>query len=255
MDVLSKLQSSEVKDFLDHKALQYEHPSFIESDPISIVHRFTKKEDIEIVGFLMATIAWGQRKSIIKSGEKLLQILGDHPHEFVLDYQNNSCPDFIHRTFNRNDLNGFLLGLKACYQKGDLERAFLTSNTEANLYEHICTFRNRFIPALARRTHKHVADPASGSAAKRIVMFLRWMVRPNAKGVDFGIWSQISPAQLYIPLDVHTGNIARKLGLIQRTQNDWKTNEELIDQLRIFDPNDPAKYDFALFGLGAFENF
>ncbi len=255
MDDLSKLQASELKDFLDYKALQYEQPSFIDSDPISLVHRFTKKEDIEIVGLLMATIAWGQRKSIIKSGEKLLEILGDHPHEFVLDYQNNTCPDFIHRTFNRTDLNGFLMGLKACYQQGDLEKAFLTSSTEATLYAHICAFRNRFVPALERRTYKDVADPASGSAAKRMVMFLRWMVRSNAKGVDFGIWKTISAAQLYVPLDVHTGNIARKLGLIQRTQNDWKTNEELIKQLRDFDPNDPAKYDFALFGLGAFENF
>lgn len=255
MDVLSKLKPSELKDFLDYKAQQYEHPNFIETDPISLVHRFTKKEDIEIVGFLMATIAWGQRKSIIKSGEKLLQILGAHPHEFVLDYRNNSCPDFIHRTFNRTDLNGFLMGLKACYQNGDLEKAFGTPTAQGHLFKHICTFRNQFIPALERRSLKHVADPSSGSAAKRIVMFLRWMVRSNAKGVDFGIWKSISAAQLYVPLDVHTGNIARKLGLIQRTQNDWKTNEELIEQLRVFDPNDPAKYDFALFGLGAFEHF
>lgn len=255
MDVLSKLKPSELKDFLDYKAQQYEHPAFIETDPISLVHRFTKKEDIEIVGFLMATIAWGQRKSIIKSGEKLLQILGEHPHEFVLDYRNNSCPDFIHRTFNRTDLNGFLMGLKTCYQNGDLEKAFGTPTAQAHLFTHICTFRNQFIPALERRSLKHIADPSSGSAAKRIVMFLRWMVRSNAKGVDFGIWKSISATQLYVPLDVHTGNIARKLGLIQRTQNDWKTNEELIEQLRVFDPNDPAKYDFALFGLGAFEHF
>ncbi len=245
----------ELQEFLDFKAQQYEQPAFIATDPISLAHRFTQKEDIEIVAFFMAILAWGNRQSIIKSGEKLLTILGPEPHQYVLNYNDGDCPQFVHRTFNQTDLNGFLLGLKAIYLQGDLENAFTCSHAVPSLFDHICAFRERFIPYLEPRTLKHIADPAHGSAAKRLVMFLRWMVRSNANGVDFGLWSSISPSQLMIPLDVHTGNIARKLGLLKRSQNDWKTNEELIGILRTFDPADPAKYDFALFGLGAFEKF
>ena len=246
---------TELKEFLDFKAQQYESPSFIATDPISLVHRFTRKEDIEIVAFLIATIAWGNRQSIIKSGEKLLDIMGNEPFQYVLNYTDQACPRFVHRTFNEVDLNGFLLALNHIYQNGDLECAFSTDKTASTLYDHICAFRERFVPNLEKRTLKHVADPTKGSAAKRLVMFLRWMVRSNVNGVDFGIWTSIDRAQLMIPLDVHTGSIARKLGLIKRKQNDWATNQELIDTLRKFDPNDPAKYDFALFGLGAFEKF
>lgn len=245
----------ELQEFLDFKAQQYEQPAFIATDPISLAHRFTQKEDIEIVAFFMAILAWGNRLSIIKSGEKLISILGQEPLQYVLNYQDGDCPPFVHRTFNQIDLNGFLLGLKAIYMQGDLETAFATSLANPTLFDHICAFRERFIPHLEPRTLKHIADPANGSAAKRLVMFLRWMVRSNANGVDFGLWTSIDRAQLMIPLDVHTGNIARKLGLLKRSQNDWKTNEELIEILKEFDPTDPAKYDFALFGLGAFENF
>lgn len=255
MDVLSEPSKQALKEFLDFKAQQYEQPSFITSDPISLAHQFSKKEDIEIVGFFMAILAWGNRQSIIKSGKKLLIIFGTAPHEYILNYQDGSCPSFVHRTFNQIDLNGFLLALKAIYEKGDLEQAFSVVHSRATLFDHICAFRERFIPHLDSRTRKHIADPKKGSAAKRLVMFLRWMVRSNQNGVDFGLWTNIDPAQLMIPLDVHTGNIARKLGLISRSQNDWKTNEELIGILRAFDPVDPAKYDFALFGLGAFEKF
>lgn len=245
----------ELQEFLDFKAKQYEQPAFIATDPISLAHRFTQKEDIEIVAFFMAILAWGNRQSIIKSGEKLLAILGPEPQQYVLNYHDGDCPNFVHRTFNQRDLNGFLLGLKAIYLQGDLENAFATRLSQPNLFDHICAFRERFIPYLEPRTLKHIADPAKGSAAKRLVMFLRWMVRSNANGVDFGLWNSIDRSQLMIPLDVHTGNIARKLGLLKRSQNDWKTNEELIEILRAFDPADPAKYDFALFGLGAFEKF
>jgi uncharacterized protein (TIGR02757 family) len=255
MDILSNPSRQALKEFLDFKAQQYEQPAFIATDPISLAHQFSKKEDVEIVAFFMAILAWGNRQSIIKSGEKLLAILGQEPHQYILNYQDGDCPEFVHRTFNRVDLNGFLLGLKAIYEQGDLEQAFSTGIPNSTLFVHICAFRSRFIPYLETRTLKHVADPASGSAAKRLIMFLRWMVRSNAKGVDFGIWTSIDPAQLMIPLDVHTGNIARKLGLISRSQNDWKTNEELIGILQEFDPFDPAKYDFALFGLGALEKF
>jgi uncharacterized protein (TIGR02757 family) len=245
----------ELQEFLDFKAQQYEQPAFIATDPISLAHRFTQKEDIEIVAFFMAILAWGNRQSIIKSGEKLLAILGPEPQQYVLNYEDGDCPNFVHRTFNQVDLNGFLLGLKAIYQQGDLENAFVTRHSQPTLFDHICAFRERFIPYLEPRTLKHIADPANGSAAKRLVMFLRWMVRSNANGVDFGLWNSIDRSQLMIPLDVHTGNIARKLGLLKRSQNDWKTNEELIEILRAFDSADPAKYDFALFGLGAFEKF
>jgi uncharacterized protein (TIGR02757 family) len=253
MDNSFKGSLSELKEFLDFKAAQYEQAQFIATDPISLAHRYSKKEDIEIVAFLMATIAWGNRQSIIKSGEKLLTILGPSPHEYVLHYNDGECPSFIHRTFNQDDLNGFLLGLQALYRNGGLQNAF--KGEASYLDSYILHFRKQFVPFLKPRSHKHVADPSKGSAAKRIVMFLRWMVRSSKNGVDFGLWNHIPLSALHVPLDVHTGNIARKLGLITRKQNDWLTNLELQQQLLAFDPNDPAKYDFALFGLGAFEKF
>jgi hypothetical protein len=236
MDNSFKNAPEELKDFLDFKAAQYEHPRFIETDPISLAHRFSQKEDIEIVAFLMATIAWGNRQSIIKSGEKLLAILGPSPLEYILA-----------------DLNGFFLGLQSLYINGGLQHAFQGKSNR--LDEYILHFRAQFVPFLQPRSHKHIADPSKGSAAKRLVMFLRWMVRSPQKGVDFGLWDHIPLHALHVPLDVHTGNIARKLGLITRKQNDWQTNLELQQQLLVFDANDPAKYDFALFGLGAFEKF
>jgi len=253
MDNSFKGSLIELKEFLDFKAAQYEQAQFIATDPISLAHRYSKKEDIEIVAFLMATIAWGNRQSIIKSGEKLLTILGPSPHEYVLHYNDGECPSFIHRTFNQDDLNGFLLGLQALYRNGGLQNAF--KGEASYLDSYILHFRKQFVPFLKPRSHKHVADPSKGSAAKRIVMFLRWMVRSSKNGVDFGLWNHIPLSALHVPLDVHTGNIARKLGLITRKQNDWLTNLELQQQLLAFDPNDPAKYDFALFGLGAFEKF
>lgn len=253
MAALSKLTFTELKEFLDLKAGQYEQSNFILEDPISLAHRFEKKEDIEIVAFLMATISWGKRVSIIKSGERLLEILGHEPLTYILNYKDGTCPPFIHRTFNTIDLNGFLLGLKFCYQNGGLESAF---NSESQLlFERIMHFRQIFTPFLKERTQKHIANPQSGSAAKRIIMFLRWMCRPSTNGVDFGLWQNFDTRFLMIPLDVHTGNISRKLGLLTRTQNDWKANEELYAQCLALDPKDPAKYDFALFGLGVYENF
>ena len=249
----SDLSFSELKEFLDLKAAQYEQAAFIQEDPILLPHRFQKKEDIEIVAFLVATISWGKRQSIIKSGERLLEILGPEPLSYVLTYQDGTCPQFVHRTFNTTDLNGFLLGLKHCYQNGGLEAAF--TNSSPLLEMCILSFREKFIPFLNPRTLKHVANPSTGSASKRLIMFLRWMCRPAKNGVDFGLWTAINPAQLMIPLDVHTGNISRKLGILKRTQNDWKANEELQAFCQKLDSKDPAKYDFALFGLGIYENF
>jgi uncharacterized protein (TIGR02757 family) len=250
------MNKSELKDFLDFKANQYENSDFIQFDPIQIPHSFSSKEDIEIVSFLMATIAWGNRKSIIANGSKLIEIMGNSPLEYVLGYNPKEEFSFVHRTFNSVDLDFFFRSLKNIYLNGGLEKSFQLEEENGGLKSRISNFRKLFLSTEHMpRSQKHISNPQANSACKRLVMFLRWMVRDSKKGVDFGIWKSISPSELYIPLDVHTGNIARKLGLLERTQNDWTTNEELILKLREFDPKDPAKYDFALFGLGAFEKF
>lgn len=248
---------SELKDFLDEKALQYNRPNFIQSDPIQVPHRFEKKEDIEIMGFLSAIIAWGQRKSIISNAFKLAEIFEYEPFRFVIDYQpfeNEAIRRFVHRTFQGHDLDYFIRALQAIYlYHGGLEKAFSLGISQK---ERICRFGKLFLSFNPpERTKKHIANPDKGSAAKRINMFLRWMVRPAIGGVDFGLWHSIPLSQLMIPLDVHTGNVGRELGLLKRKQNDWKAVEELSANLRSLDPNDPIKYDLALFGLGAFEGF
>ena len=246
----------ELKDFLDFKAEQYENHAFLEYDPIQIPHKFSQKEDIEIIGFLVATIAWGNRKSIISNGNKICQIMGNSPYDFIMNYKKNSQVKFVHRTFNSSDLEFFFHSLHTIYKTGDLESAFCGDFHDKGVKNYISNFRQVFLETShLPRSEKHISNPNANSACKRLIMYLRWMVRDSKKGVDFGIWKSISPSELYIPLDVHTGTIARKLGILKRTQNDWKTNEELIELLRKFDSIDPAKYDFALFGLGAFEKF
>lgn len=248
----------ELKDFLDRKAEQYEHADFLQSDPILIPHQFSRKEDIEIAALLVSTIAWGNRKSIIKSGHSLLKIMNDEPYEFISNYSEELSKDlkFVHRTFNIEDLNFFFRALQQIYLNGGLEKAFSKHHSIQGVKGRIIHFREEMLAVdHLKRSSKHLSNPEKNSAAKRINMFLRWMVRPAAKGVDFGIWKSISPSDLYLPLDVHTSNNARKLGLIDRKQDDWKCLEELMERLRTFDQNDPVKYDFALFGLGAFEKF
>lgn len=246
--------------FLNQKAEQYNNPGFIPTDPISIPHQFTKKEDIEIAAFLTATIAWGNRKMIITNAKKLMAILDFSPHDFILNHQESdlaACSDFVHRTFNSTDLLFFILALQHIYLNYDgLETVFGKYTTNTSTQPAIHHFKQVFfsIPH-PKRTTKHISDPQKGSAAKRINMFLRWMVRKDRAGVDFGIWKSISPAVLSCPLDIHTGNVARKLGLITRKQNDAKALAELDYNLRKMDPDDPVKYDFALFGLGIFERF
>lgn len=250
------MTQKELKDFLDKKAEQYNSPNFIETDPIQIPHQFTNKEDIEIIGLLVSTIAWGNRTSIIKSGKKILEIMQYQPYEFIKNYSEELAKDlkFVHRTFNAQDLDFFFRSLHNIYSKGSLEDCFVQSNLSFGAQGRIISFRNTFLETMHDlRSEKHISDPRKNSAAKRLNMFLRWMVRKDNKGVDFGIWDSISMSELNIPLDVHTANIGRKLGLITRTQNDGKTLNEIMDVLREFDPNDPAKYDFALFGIGAFE--
>ncbi|MBC3846455.1 TIGR02757 family protein [Winogradskyella echinorum] len=255
-----KLKKAELKDFLDEKVILYNNPKFIESDPIQVPHRFSKKEDIEIAGFLTATIAWGNRKSIINNANKMMELLDHSPFEFIMQHQDTDLEKlmpFVHRTFNGYDFIQFIKSLQHIYQnhKG-LEALFAKNAKDGSLQNSIHEFKNVFfeIPHL-ERTKKHVSDPLKNSAAKRINMFLRWMVRNDNNGVDFGIWHSLSPTQLSCPLDVHSGNVARKLGLLKRKQNDGKSLAELDTSLKQLDPNDPVKYDFALFGLGVFEGF
>ncbi|WP_103068067.1 TIGR02757 family protein [Aquimarina sediminis] len=257
---MKRLSKAELKDFLDEKSIFYEQPKFIETDPIQIPHLFTKKQDIEISGFLTATISWGNRKSILKNAHKLMELLGNSPYDFIINHTENDFhrfEGFVHRTFNSIDLSYFVTALKHIYTKyNDMEGFFMQYQNEDNLQNAIHNFKKEFfcLPHQSR-TEKHISDPNKNSAAKRINMFLRWMVRDSVAGVDFGIWKNLSPAQLSCPLDVHSGNVARKLGILKRKQNDGKALLELDTQLRSLDSNDPVKYDYALFGLGVFEKF
>ncbi len=255
-----ELDFKSLKEFLDEKVNQYNNPKFIDSDPIQIPHKFSLKEDIEIAGFLTATIAWGNRKSIIKNANRMMNLLGNSPYDFVLNHKQshlNKFDGFVHRTFSSIDFEHFIKALKHIYINYDgLESVFSNSATTDSLQPAIHQFKQIFfeIPHPSRTT-KHISDPLKSSAAKRINMYLRWMIRNDNSGVDFGIWKKLSPSQLSCPLDVHSGNVARKLGLITRKQNDAKALFELDNNLRKMDKLDPVKYDFALFGLGVFAKF
>lgn len=253
------MSTNELKDFLDEKVELYNNFSFIDSDPILIPHQFSSKTDIEISGFLAATISWGNRKSIINNANKLINIMGNSPYDFVMSHTENDLlkvTNFVHRTFNSNDLVTFIKALQNIYQKHDgLEAVFAKNAAQFSMQNSISDFKKIFFEIEHQpRTQKHISDPSNNSAAKRINMFLRWMVRNDNK-VDLGIWKSIPTSALSCPLDVHSGNVARKLGLLNRTQNDGKAVYELDTNLRMLDPNDPVKYDFALFGLGVFEKF
>jgi uncharacterized protein (TIGR02757 family) len=339
-----KKDNREIIDFLEESYLKYNHKSFIANDPISIPHRFTKREDIEIAGFFAATIAWGNRKSIISNAEKLMLLMDNAPFDFILNHSKKDLKafeKFVHRTFNGKDCIFFIESLKHIYKnKGGLEAVFrsdlssralpivigtrginesklnelqssgkvvsrasttdsekalnlslhhtplssraqsreksasnikritqssregttkqsfiesenLNSSASQNIKHHIINFRKAFLETKhLPRTEKHISNPETNSSSKRLCMYLRWMVRQDKKGVDFGIWKSISPSELCLPLDVHTGNVSRALGLLKRTQNDWKAVEEITNVLKTLDANDPVKYDFALFGLG-----
>lgn len=254
------LTKEELKEFLDEKVELYNRPSFIELDPISIPHRYTSKGDIEIAGFLAATIAWGNRKMILRSSVRMMEILDDSPFEFIVnssDCELDQAVRFVHRTFNSADLAYFLKALRNIYRnRGGLERIFEAYKTSDSLQPAIHELHRIFFELPhEKRTERHVSDPFKGSAAKKINMYLRWMIRKDNKGVDFGIWDSISPSILSCPLDIHSGNIARKLGILKRKQNDSKAVAELDAFLRMLDKEDPVKYDFALFGLGVFEGF
>lgn len=250
---------NDIKDFLDQKVHQYNRPEFIETDPIQIPKQFSLKEDMEIAGFLSAVIAWGNRKSIIANSLKMMNLMGNSPYDFVMSHTEKDLErlqNFVHRTFNGQDLEQFVVSLKNIYKNhGGLENAFFQSMEEENMQLAISNFKTLFFSELRyNRTQKHLPDPRKGSVAKRINMFLRWMVRNDNAGVDLGIWKSISPSVLSCPLDVHSGNVARELGLITRPKNDLHALAELDAHLRRFDPKDPAKYDFALFGIGVFND-
>lgn len=254
------MKKSELKSFLDFKVEQYNNLRFIETDPIQIPHQFSKKEDIEISGFLTATIAWGNRKSILKNADTLMELLDRSPFDFVMNHSPadlENLENFVHRTFNGLDLQTFILSLKNIYSNhGGIESIFTEFAEEKTLQPAIHEFKKVFFEVEhLPRTKKHVSDPLKNSAAKRINMYLRWMVRKDPAGVDFGIWKDLKASQLSCPLDVHSGNVARKLKLLKRKANDAKALAELDTSLRKLDAFDPVKYDFALFGLGVFEKY
>ncbi len=262
---------AEFKFLLDSRVQKYNSFDFISSDPIQIPHRFSRKEDIEIAAFLTATISWGQRKSIINNANRLMELMDSSPYEFLTETALNNGftseesithPDlkriskFVHRTFNGDDCLYFLESLRNIYlNHSGLEDVFTTGyQLEGSIYGALQHFRKVFLSIPHEtRIRKHISDVAANSSAKRLNMFLRWMVRSDDCEVDFGLWKNIPSSALMLPLDVHTGNVARGLGLLSRKQNDWKAVEEITAVLRKFDPCDPVKYDFALFGLGVFE--
>ena len=260
------MNAAKLKDFLDSKVDEYNQPFFIKDDPICIPHLFTKKQDIEIAGFFAATFAWGTRKSIINSCKRLFDLMDNQPYAFIMNSTDNrenysAFMKFAHRTFNSSDLFTFLEFFHYHYavkKEKSLETAFTKwikkedGDTENILNGFYHYFFNKNI-GFEKRTMKHVAATFKKSACKRLNMFLRWMVRNDKKGVDFGIWKKISPAQLVCPLDVHVARVARHFGLLQEKQTNWKAALELTESLRGFDADDPVKYDFALFAMGAME--
>ncbi|MES2796560.1 MAG: TIGR02757 family protein [Bacteroidota bacterium] len=254
---LGILEQNQLHDLLESKYLQFNQPDFIPFDPISIPHQFILKQDIEIMGFWSAILAWGQRKTIINKCNELIQLMDGTPFDFIKNHSESDLKRFLnfkHRTFNAEDALYFILFFKEFYQKNEsLEIAFIPNSYSENSIEvALINFRKIFFDSefAPNRTKKHIASPITGSTCKRLNMFLRWMVRTDNQGVDFGIWKQISPSQLICPCDVHVERVSRQLGLIIRPQSDWKSALELTDNLKKFDRSDPVKYDFALFGMG-----
>lgn len=255
----------DLKELLDDRSDKYNQPTFIEADPIVIPHQYRKQQDIEIAGFFAATLAWGKRITIIKKCKALLELMDNTPHDFLLNHRLSDLKPFEkfrHRTFNGTDALYFIEFLSSYYRKhASLEGAFMwdlaTANTDFPIEAGLIGFHSTFfgLPDFPRRTIKHVSTPARKSACKRLNMYLRWMVRQDNRGVDFGLWKHISPAQLVCPCDVHVERVARKVGLINRRGMNWQTALELTNNLRKLDPKDPVKYDFALFGLGILEQF
>ena len=251
------LIKDDLKNFLDEKYQEYNNVKFIEDDPIQIPHLFTNHKDIEIAGFLTSIISWGNRKSIINNAKKMMNLLDNSPYDFIKNCKDSEIKklEFVHRTFNSIDFRFFLHSLKNIYNQNEsMEDIFLDHDSNF-MFDGIINFRKIFFSVNhEKRSQKHISNPLKNSCCKRINMFLRWMVR-NDQNVDFGIWKKIKRSKLSCPLDVHTGRVARKLGLINRKQNDFKSLCELDKNLRLLDNKDPVKYDFSLFGLGMYEGF
>ncbi|MDR0660592.1 MAG: TIGR02757 family protein [Prevotellaceae bacterium] len=249
-----------LKPFLDKMAEKYNQIGFIENDPISIPHRFTKKQDIEIAAFFAAILAWGQRKTIISKCRQLMEMMDNTPHDFIVNHTANDIRHmnvYKHRTFNAEDLRYFLAFFKYHYQNHDsLENAFIPADFNENMKDTLTYFNSYFfsLPNSPQRTQKHIATPARKSACKRLNMFLRWMVRKDDNGVDFGLWTTIQSSQLICPIDVHVNRVANELDIICCKNADWQTAVELTNKLKVLDSEDPAKYDFALFGIGVEQN-
>ncbi|MDP9081547.1 MAG: TIGR02757 family protein [Bacteroidota bacterium] len=269
---LSLQGAGELQAFLDSKVRQYNQPDFIKNDPVSIPHMFTRRQDIEIMGLWAAVLAWGQRVTIINKCKELITLMDGAPYDFIINHEEvdlKKLLHFKHRTFNDIDTLYFISFFRYHYENNEsLESAFfpqppspLKGEQELNGEEHIEKYLNYFrsyffsLPDFPHRTKKHISSPSQKSTCKRLNMFLRWMVRKDDCGVDFGIWNHIKPAELIVPCDLHVDRVARKLNLITRKQTDWQTAVELTQRLREFDPVDPVKYDFALFGLGIEEKF
>lgn len=249
----------DLRGFLEAKHLQYNSPAFIATDPVSVPHNFSLRQDIEISAFLTSVISWGNRKSILSNATALVQMMDMAPYQFITAFTESDLKPFrkfVHRTFNGDDCLYFLRSLQNIYiSHGGLESGFV-SDGSPGVKPRISAFRRLFLELPHPQRHeKHIANPEKGASCKRINMFLRWMVRDDGRGVDFGLWKTVSPSELVCPLDVHSGNVARKLGLLKRKTSDWQAAEELTAALRRFDPADPVKYDYALFGLGVFEKF
>jgi uncharacterized protein (TIGR02757 family) len=258
------LNKESLKEFLDRKVKEYNSPGFIPSDPVSVPHRFSVKQDIEIAGFFAAIFSWGNRATIIKKSLELMRLMDDSPYQFILGHQEKDLrrmESFCHRTFNATDLLYFIAFMHHHYSKHkSLEAAFIPKEIDTDrewMEQSLNNFYDRFfsLEDVPARTRKHVAAPYRNSGCKRINMFVRWMVRKDNAGVDFGIWNEIAQADLICPIDVHVARVARRVGLLDRPNADWQGALNLTRQLRLFDPADPAKYDFALFALGVIEKF
>lgn len=252
-----------LKVFLDKKVDEYNQPSFILADPISIPHQFSKKQDIEIAGFFAAIFSWGNRTTIINKSEELMKLMGNAPHQFCTQHTEADLRNllaFKHRTFNPTDLLYFISFFKMHYTGNEsLETAFTRSmhKKDETIEQGLNGFYHYFfsLDDVPKRTMKHIASPSKKASCKRLNMFLRWMVRKDKRGVDFGIWKKISASQLIIPLDLHVTRVARNFNLLDRNQTDWEAAVQLTKRLKDFDHNDPVKYDFALFALGVLEKF
>lgn len=260
---MTEYTTHSLKDFLDRKVDLYNQPSFISGDPVCIPHLFSKKQDIEIAGFFAALFAWGNRTTIIQKSRELMQLMDMAPHDFITGSTGNELKkllSFKHRTFNATDLLYFVEFLRFHYTRtSSLETAFTQwmDTTDGTIEKALSGFHRYFfsLEESPARTRKHIATPEKGSTCKRLTMYLRWMVRKDAGGVDLGLWENISPSQLICPIDLHVARVAKRFGLLQRKQTDWQAALELTMRLRSFDKKDPVKYDFALFGLGVIEKF